>query len=227
MRPVEPKQPPPRRAQEEFELSVDDWWSPAEITENLRNDAVEVGEAEAAHANLIQFPRELVATRKLRPRLAEAQAATATEAEGQLSIFEVDPATISTQAMAPGVESRPAASNWSRAEWAGMRLDTNHPVDVLPSASEAGPALGPLPVASVGFRLMAAVVDGAFILAGFVSAAFLVAHNFSNPPSGKGAEALGIAGLVLIGILYYAFFFAFPVSTPGMKYAGIGLCTFD
>jgi uncharacterized RDD family membrane protein YckC len=32
---------------------------------------------------------------------------------------------------------------------------------------------------------------------------------------------------VLIGILYYAFFFAFPISTPGMKYAGIGLCTFD
>ena len=226
MRPVEPKQPPPRRAQEEFELSVDDWWSPAEFTENLRNDSIELAEAEEAHANLIQFPRELVATRKLRPRLAEAQAGTATEAEGQLSIFEVDPATISTEAAVPGVQPGAPASIWSRAEWTGMRLDTN-PVDVLPSAPEAGAALGPLPVASVGFRLMAAVVDGALILASFVSVAFLVAHNFSNPPSGKGAEALGIAALAMIGILYYAFFFAFPVSTPGMKYAGIGLCTFD
>jgi len=225
VRPLEPKQPIARRAQEEFELSVDDWWSPAEVAETLRNQRIEVAEAEATHANLIQFPRELVATRKLRPRLAEAQAGTATDAEGQLSIFEVDPAAISTQAAAVG-EAGASASIWSRAEWTGMRLDTN-PVDVLSSASEVGPALGPLPVASVGFRLMAAVVDGALILASFVSAAFLVAHNISNPPSGKGAEALGLAGLVVIGILYYAFFFAFPVSTPGMKYAGIGLCTFD
>jgi uncharacterized RDD family membrane protein YckC len=31
----------------------------------------------------------------------------------------------------------------------------------------------------------------------------------------------------MVGLLYYAFFFSLRVSTPGMKYAGIGLCTFD
>jgi uncharacterized RDD family membrane protein YckC len=46
-------------------------------------------------------------------------------------------------------------------------------------------------------------------------------------PTGKPAELLGGFALALIGMLYYAFFFAIPVCTPGMMYAGIGLCTFD
>ena len=50
--------------------------------------------AEPIHANLIEFPRELIATRRLRPRIAEAQCATVDE-YGQLSIFEVDPTSVS------------------------------------------------------------------------------------------------------------------------------------
>jgi len=225
VRRVEPK-PPTRRAQEEFQLSAEDWWSKAEVSEDLRNNPIEVGEDGPAHANLIQFPREVVATRKMRPRLAEAAAGAATGSEGQLSIFEVDPATVSTEAAAPPVEQVAPASIWNRAGWTGMQLDTN-PVDVLASAREVDPALAALPVASVGFRLMAAVVDCALILASFITAGFLVAHNFQHLPAGKPAEFLGIAALALIGILYYALFFAFPISTPGMMYAGIGLCTFD
>jgi uncharacterized RDD family membrane protein YckC len=224
VRPIERKPAPaPRRAQEEFELSVEDWWSPAQATENLRHNPIEVAESEPEHANLIQFPRELVATRKIRPRLAEG---SGTEAEGQLSIFEVDPGAISTTVEAHSAGHDVTSSIWSRPDWSGIRLD-NQLADLPASASAVGEAAARFPVAPIGLRLMAAAVDGALILASFVSAGFLVAHQFNHPPEGKAGEILGVALLALIGLLYYAFFFAFPVGTPGMKYAGIGLCTFD
>jgi uncharacterized RDD family membrane protein YckC len=224
VRPVEQKPAPaPRRAQEEFELSVEDWWSPAQATENLRHNPIEFAEAEPEHANLIQFPRELVATRKIRPRLAEG---SVTEAEGQLSIFEVDPGAISTTVEAHSAGQDVTSSIWNRPDCSGIRLD-NQLADLPASASAVVEAAARFPVAPIGLRLMAAAVDGALILASFVSAGFLVAHQFSHPPEGKAGEILGVALLALIGLLYYAFFFAFPVGTPGMKYAGIGLCTFD
>ena len=219
VRPAERK-PAARRAQEEFELATEDWWRPAEIGDSLRATPIEVGDDEAPHANLIHFPRELVATRKMRPRLGEATAARS-DADGQLSIFEVDPATISTEAAVPGTEPGGAASTWP-----GMRLDSR-PEEVLAAASRADPAFSFLPVAPLGLRLMATVVDCSLILAGFVSLGFLAVRHFPHPPTGKPAELLGFVALALIGLLYYAFFFAFPVSTPGMMYAGIGLCTFN
>jgi uncharacterized RDD family membrane protein YckC len=215
--------PPSRRAQEEFELSVEDWWSPAEATENLRHNPIEVAETETGHANLIEFPRELIATRKMRPRLAEG---SLTDAEAQLSIFEVDPGAISTAVEAHAAGQDASSSIWNRPDWSGIRLD-NLPVNLSSSAPAVDQAAARYPVAPMGLRLMAAAVDFALILASFVSAGFLVAHQFSHPPEGKAAEVLGVGLLALIGLLYYAFFFAFPVGTPGMKYAGIGLCTFD
>ena len=216
------RQPQHSRAarRDEFELSVEDWWSPAEVNETLRQSPIEVGEPDQAHANLIEFPRELVATRKVRPHPGPAA-----DSDAQLSIFEVDPATISTEAGFLAAEQGMAASISNRAEWTGMKLD-GHP-GVLPDAQQADPALPGIPVASISTRLMAAVVDCALILAGFVSLGFLAAHNIQHPPTGKPAEVLGALSLALIGMLYYALFFALPVPTPGMKYAGIALCTFD
>ncbi len=212
---------PPRRAQEEFELSVEDWWSPAEVRENLRSSPIEIGDDAPVQANLIQFPRELVATRKLRPRLAEVAAGGESDSDGRLSIFEVDPATVSIEAAMPNPEKGAAGSTWS-----GMRLDTQ-PADVLASKPETDPSPAPLPVAPLGLRLMSAVVDCSLILIGFVGIGFLVAHSFPHLPAGKIAELLGGIALALMGWAFYAFFFAFPACTPGMKYAGIGLCTFD
>jgi uncharacterized RDD family membrane protein YckC len=224
VRPIERKvPPPPRRVQEEFELSVEDWWSPAEGTENLRHNPIELAETEPGHANLIQFPRELVATRKMRPRLAES---SVTEAEGQLSIFEVDPGAISTAVEAVSADREAPASIWNRPDWSDIRLDTQ-PVELRASGSLIDRATARFPVAPMALRLMAAAVDCALILASFVSAGFLVAHQFSHPPQGKAGEVIGGVMLALIGLMYYAFFFAFPVGTPGMRYAGIGLCTFD
>src|SRR4051794_5899419 len=184
-----PKRPSERKAEqrrsaarEEFELSVEDWWSPSEAAESLRSNPIEVVEPEQAHANLIHFPRELVATRKMRP-----QPGPAGDTEAQLSIFEVDPATVSTEAPALTADQEGAHSIWNRTEWSGIKLDIQ-PVEVLASAREIDPVLAALPVASLGTRLMAAVVDGALILASFVTVGFLVAHNVEHPPTGKPAE---------------------------------------
>jgi len=72
------------------------------------------------YANLIEFPREMIATRRVRPRLAEGPLAEAGSAP-QLSIFEVDPAAISNQP-APATMDLPAPPEWMRTEWSDMTL---------------------------------------------------------------------------------------------------------
>ncbi len=69
-------------------------------------------------ANLIEFPRELVATRKVRPRLAEGPFYSASHESSQLSIFEVDPDLLAQPAY-------PASSAQAVAppEWASIELD--------------------------------------------------------------------------------------------------------
>jgi uncharacterized RDD family membrane protein YckC len=72
-------------------------------------------------ANLIEFPREIVATRKARPRLAEGPLYDPSLADAQLSIFEVDPELLP----APVVFGAPHAV--APPEWASIRLD--HQID--------------------------------------------------------------------------------------------------
>jgi uncharacterized RDD family membrane protein YckC len=69
-------------------------------------------------ANLIEFPRELVATRKARPRLAEGPFYDDSHANSQLSIFEVDPALLAP----PQPIYNPAASAVAPPEWASIEL---------------------------------------------------------------------------------------------------------
>jgi uncharacterized RDD family membrane protein YckC len=46
-------------------------------------------------------------------------------------------------------------------------------------------------------------------------------------PAPRSAEAMVVAGLLIVGFVYHALFFAMAVSTPGMRYAGIALSTFE
>ena len=71
-------------------------------------------EAQPIHANLIHFPREIVATRRVRPR-SMGVAEASPEQTGQLSIFEVDPNSISIGPMASAttVETAAPAPSWS------------------------------------------------------------------------------------------------------------------
>src|SRR5208283_5160790 len=72
-------------------------------------------------ANLIEFPRQLVAPRKARPRYAEGPlraAAGPAPGAGQLRIFEVDPAQISTT---------PVPAEASAPQWTSIWLDAPGP----------------------------------------------------------------------------------------------------
>jgi uncharacterized RDD family membrane protein YckC len=182
-------------------------------------------------ANLIEFPRQLVAPRKARPRLAEGplrEEADQSDAAAQLRIFEVEAAQISS---APAVES--AAPEWSSI------LLAAHPVSAaIAENPEAAyqPAFIPNPApqpAPFNLRLMAAIVDGCIITAVLLvcTAVFaLTVGKLSGPAIASRitlpTAAISVAGtLVVFTLLYQLLFFTFSDATPGMRYARIGLCT--
>jgi len=173
------------------------------------------------HANLIEFPREVVAARKMRPRRAERLATDGLDR--QLSIFEVDPGAFQTPSPAEA-EPAPAAAR-THPEWSGIKLEAQAQEVVkheVPSASEADVHLAP-----IGHRLMAVLVDGALITAAFVVLAMVAAAGAGTLPASK-AVALGAASIfLLLGMVYQMLFLLLAEATPGMKYAGISLCTFD
>ncbi|SNT31479.1 Uncharacterized membrane protein YckC, RDD family [Granulicella rosea] len=186
-------------------------------------------------ANLLEFPRQLVATRKARPRLAEGplrEDADAFEAEqsAQLRIFEVEadqPAPAAAQDLQPiwsaiwlDAISTPPAAYDSEPEY--ERTLATRAEDLLPS-------LVPPDTASIPHRLMAATVDAALVLGGFIAfgTAFAVACGPTLELPGVVPTAIAaVATLAVFHILYHLLFFTFSDATPGMRYARIGLCTF-
>jgi uncharacterized RDD family membrane protein YckC len=185
--------------------------------------------AQPIHAHLIEFPRELVAVRKARPQRAAGPHATASEPERQMSIFEVDPGSILIQPAAAG-EVAEAAADWSGPEWLGMRLAEEPAQEETGTRAEreatASAAAAPH-LAPIGLRLMAAMVDGALITGAFLAAALVAAANANGLPTVREMELGAAAALAVIGVLYLALFFTLAEATPGMKYAGLSLCTFD
>jgi uncharacterized RDD family membrane protein YckC len=169
--------------------------------------------------NLIEFPRELVAARKARPRLAEGplreNVEEAAHDQSQLRIFEVEAEDISK-----AVKVQAAAS-----EWSSIRLDAK------PSAADderySSSLELPLKSAPLEDRLMAGILDAVLVLLAFVLFVLVFAACTAHPPSGK--PALFASGLALAGlfILYQYLFFRFTEGTPGMHYAKIALCTFE
>ena len=67
-------------------------------------------------ANLIEFPRELVATRKVRPRMVEGPHYNASHEGSQLSIFEVDPDLVASPAYAANSSQAVAPPEWASIE---------------------------------------------------------------------------------------------------------------
>lgn len=166
--------------------------------------------------NLIEYPRELVAPRKARPRLAEGPLRDASrEGLDQLKIFEVAPESI----------SQTVSIGKTPANWSPIRLDTE-PADRRSITEPPTPQI-PLRTASLEDRVMAAVFDLALIVAAFSVFVLVFVACTAHPPMGK--PALVGAGLVLagFGLLYHYLFFKYAEGTPGMRYAKIALCTFD
>jgi len=145
------------------------------------------GPAMPLPANLIEFPRQLVASRKSRPRLAEGplrEEGDGAPETGQLRIFEVDPAQISTS---PGTQTDANAAAAAAAQWTSIWLDTPHhpPMDAS-TAREESPAATPSELgcpaeplaqnATLGRRAAAAAINAAILLAAL--AAFAVTFVF-------------------------------------------------
>jgi uncharacterized RDD family membrane protein YckC len=170
-------------------------------------------------ANLIEFPRELVAPRKRRPRRAEGPLAANTQ-ERQLNIFEVDPGAL---LMEPGAAGGEAA--WPAPAWSGMELEAQPPAE--PEPQDAPASLPALRLAPMGLRLTAALVDGALIAAALLGAALAAAASIGDPLPAGIARISVLLGLLLAYLLYQTIFFTLDEATPGMRCAGLFLCTFD
>jgi uncharacterized RDD family membrane protein YckC len=205
-----------------------------------------IAAAQPLPAKLIEFPRELVATRKARPRIAEGplrESESEPEA-AQLRIFEVEPETISHEPL-----SKEPAVDQILPEWHSIQLDARpeeggspdrplgrQPVRKNGSAErprQAEPSSSPLldmmPIhlAPMADRLMAGIVDVALVMTAFLLFVLVFVASTAHPPLGKPALLAAGALLAAFFILYQWLFFTYADGTPGMRYAKIALCTFE
>jgi uncharacterized RDD family membrane protein YckC len=179
-------------------------------------------------ANLIEFPRQLVATRRARPRYAEGPLRDEVEHTpdaAQLRIFEVEAAQISSEPVAESVAP----------EWSSIMLGALPAAPVEPETSRLpfSPAL-PVQPASLSIRLMAAMVDGSIILAAFFCFAAVFALTLDHLAGTSAGHLtlqtalIGSGGaLAIFTLLYQVLFFTFSDATPGMRYSRIAFCTFN
>jgi uncharacterized RDD family membrane protein YckC len=179
------------------------------------------------HGNLIEFPFELVAARKVRPRRAEGNYASAMDAEPQLSIFEVDPTSISTQ---PDLAALPAeAPAWSQPEWADLKLEAGEQAEIAVEAAADVKAAKTeeLVAAPMNLRVLAAVFDFALVSVAFLTVAMLVVLKATVLPTLREAEIGGAVVFAAIAAAYLAISYTLARATPGMKYALLSMRTFD
>ncbi|MFC6645945.1 RDD family protein [Granulicella cerasi] len=173
-------------------------------------------------ANIIEFPRQLIAPRKARPRLAEGPLVDESPAEPQLRIFEVEAEQVS-------YEPEPVRDWHGAAEWQSVVLDSAAPMPQhTPEEAQAQLTFQPQP-ASLERRAMAVAVDALYIATSFVLFAGMVSY-FVGPSLTELKPTL-LAGFsaVVLAVFYlgYQFLFStFTDATPGMRYARIALCTF-
>lgn len=170
-------------------------------------------------ANLLEFPRQLVAARKARPRIAEGPLREeVTPRTAQLRIFEVEPEQIDTAPAPP-----PAAPEWT----SSIRLDAHTVTE--PVAKPETPVLAsllPPQTAPLQLRVMSAMVDGILVSAGALAFVAAYARAGAELPTGIPAVLAVLGILAVVHVAYQLLFFTLSDETPGMRYARIGLCTF-
>ncbi len=177
-------------------------------------------------ANIIEFPRQLVASRKARPRLAEGPLREDGTPEPQLRIFEVEAEQIS---LAPEVVAADEAP-----EWQGLLLGDGTSAHIAASMSPQLEAQLQLDhqfyAAPLQRRIFSAMVDVLCVgsgLAGFAAVAMKIAGPtlLETPLPLIGGAAAGT--LVAFAMLYQMLFFTLNEATPGMRAARIAFCTFS
>jgi uncharacterized RDD family membrane protein YckC len=160
--------------------------------------------------NLVEYPRELVAPRKARPRLAEGPLR---QEKDQLQIFEV----------ASGAISQKVKIGSAATDWLPIRLDAD------PVASQASKfkEMTSLQTATIEDRVMAGIFDLALVVTAFALFVLVFVACTAHPPTGKPAIIGAALALGAFFVLYQYLFFKFAEGTPGMRYAKIALCTFE
>ena len=142
-------------------------------------------------ANLIEFPRQLIAARRARPRLAEGplrEDFSPTSDAAQLRIFEVEASQISTAPSAGSAyfpEYSPDSLHSPEPEWSSILLAA-HPVSPAASAEALlhplfAAQFFPQPApqsAPLSLRLTAALVDACILVAAFL--AFVAASAITS-----------------------------------------------
>jgi uncharacterized RDD family membrane protein YckC len=194
-------------------------------TDNADESATVVERSQPVHDNIIQFPREIVATRRLRPRRVEGPLAQH-ESTSQLSIFEIDPETISTQPSSP-VAEEPAAPTWMRPEWPASATEPEAREELIDEPGLETSKSAIVDLAPLGRRVIAGLIDGSLDLAIFAGLIALASHGARLLHNARAFELCAVLLLILVSAGYQALFFSFCKATPGMWYAGIGLCTLD
>jgi uncharacterized RDD family membrane protein YckC len=217
---------------ESFDFGAPDWRGPDADGAHAEEIGV-VEPAQPIYANLIEFPRELVAARKVRPRLVEGPLLAARQ-DTQLSIFEVDPVDISTEPAEVQVTVDTGAPSWTtpewtEPEWSDMKLGAE-PEEEFYQQPEPEPQPRQeirLEHAPLSRRALAVFFDVVLIGAAFVTAAMVAETRVAELPGLRAIETGSAIAVLLVAALYLALFFTLARATPGMRYAQIRLCRFD
>jgi uncharacterized RDD family membrane protein YckC len=202
-----------------------------------------VAAAQPLLSKLIEFPRELIAARKPRPRLAEGPLLADSPVEDQqLRIFEV--ASVQQESHGDNMEPRhdafraieePPYAAAAAPDWHFIRLGEHPQAAAVDSGSAAAQVQAkvsaapsaPLKTATVEDRLMASAVDFALIGMGFLLFVFCFAAAASHVPTGVSGLLAAGAAFAGVYLAYHWLFMNYRGGTPGMRYAEIALCTFD
>lgn len=190
----------------------------------FRNDPTfdETRAPEPLPANLIEFPRQLIAARKARPRLAEGPLREDGTTPPPLRIFEVE---------SDGIAAAPNFAAAAAPEWSSILLPAQ-PANTFfdPLDASFAPTLVPQ-TAPLSRRVMAGLLDLTVVAVGTLAAiaAFIRTVTFLTGAP-LAAPRLVVAGTValafaLLFAIYHLLFFTYSTATPGMRYARIALCT--
>ena len=182
-------------------------------------------ETQTIPGNILEFPRELVASRKARPRLAEGPLLDEGTPEAQLRIFEVEPETISAEPEVAAVAEAP--------EWQGLLLGAGPAAEARATISrqlETQLQLDhPIYAAPVMRRFLAATIDGLCVaagLAGFAAVTIKIAGATLQPVPRPLAVAMVVGSFLFFAVIYQLLCFTLNEVTVGMRMTRMAFCTF-
>jgi uncharacterized RDD family membrane protein YckC len=182
-------------------------------------------ETQSIPGNIIEFPRELVASRKARPRLAEGPLRADGTPEPQLRIFEVEPAQISVEPEMPVMAEAP--------EWQGLLLSAGPAAEnrtrISPQLEAQLQLDQPFYAAPVSRRALSAMIDALCVSAGLTAFSAVVVKVAGQTLQATPKPLLGAAAVgtfMFFAAMYELLFFTLNDATPGMRAARVAFCTF-